>query len=478
MQELTSATVKTERYPIKVVQFGEGNFLRAFVDWMINHLNKTAAFDAGVAVVQPIEHGMVEALQKQDGLYHHLIRGISKGKVINEIQLISCIQKLINPFKDLHSYFDLAKIDTLSLIVSNTTEAGIAFDENDKPAADELANTFPGKLTQLLLKRFKYFDGNLSKGLGIIPCELIDRNGDQLKNAILKYASLWNLPTEFKDWINNANYFGNTLVDRIVPGFPREEINEIQKRIGYNDNLVVASEAFHLWIIEGSAELQKLFPAHKHGLNVKYVLDQTPYRIQKVRILNGAHTSMVAVALLAGLKAVRETIEDKKLGLFFKEIIFKEIIPTIDLPKSELEVFANDIIERFENPFINHELASISLNSISKFKVRVLPTIEDYLILNNEAPLRLCIAFAGLIKLYMLGAKGEVIDLKDKEENILFFKSLSDEDDENIVKKVLANLSFWDKDLTENKLLLSSVAESFKAINQKSIIQLVASTLP
>ena len=477
MKELTRTIVNTEQYPIRVIQFGEGNFLRAFVDWMINDLNNNAGFDAGVAVVQPIEHGMVETLQKQDGLYHHLVRGISKGNIINEIQLISCIQKLVNPYKNLDAYLDLAKIDTLSLIVSNTTEAGITFDENDKLAEDKLASSFPGKLTQLLLKRFEHFNGDSQKGLGIIPCELIDRNGDQLKNAILKYATLWNLSPEFVDWINNANHFGNTLVDRIVPGFPKEEINEIQKKTSYNDNLVVASEAFHLWIIEGSAELQKLFPAHKHGLNVKYVLDQTPYRIQKVRILNGSHTCMVTVALLAGLKAVRETIEDQKLGMFFKEMIFEEIILTIDLPKKELEVFANDIIERFENPFINHELASISLNSISKFKVRVLPTIKDYILLNNEAPLRLCIAFAGLIKLYMLGAKGEIIDLKDKEENILFFKNLSDENDEDTVKKVLSNQSFWDKDLTENKLLLSKVVQSFKAINQKDITQLVESTL-
>ncbi len=477
MQELTRTTVKTVQYPTKVIQFGEGNFLRAFVDWMINHLNTNAKFQGGVTIVQPIRNGMVEALEKQEGLYHHLLRGISKGKTINDIQLISCVQKLINPFKELEDYFDLAKIDTVSLVVSNTTEAGIVFDENDTPNENELADTFPGKLTQLLQKRFEHFSGDPSKGLGIIPCELIDRNGDQLKSAILRYAKLWNLSADFVGWIHNANHFGNTLVDRIVTGFPKEEIDEIQKRIGFNDKLVVASEAFHLWIIEGSEELQRIFPAHKHGLNVKYVLDQTPYRVQKVRILNGSHTSMVAVAILAGLKAVRETIEDKNLGIFFKGMIFEEIIPTIDLPKSELEVFANDIIERFENPFINHELVSISLNSISKFKVRVLPTIEDYITIKEEAPERLCIAFAGLIKLYLLGASGKLIQLKDKEENILFFKKLNDINDESVVEEVLSNKVFWGKNLTENKVLLSAVVESFKAINKKSIGQLIASTL-
>ncbi|MFD2101474.1 tagaturonate reductase [Flagellimonas iocasae] len=468
MQELTNKTIKRKTsLPIRVVQFGEGNFLRAFVDWMIDELNQNADFDYGVAIVQPIEQGMVEMLQKQDGLYHLMMKGTLNGKVVDEKKMISCIEQLVNPFKDLDAFFVLAITEKLELIISNTTEAGIEFGQDDKPTENSLAKTFPGKLTQFLYKRFEHFQGDPSKGVGIIPCELIDRNGDQLKAAILDYCRLWSLPAEFGKWIENANHFGNTLVDRIVPGFPSDTIHEVQKELGYKDNFVVVSEAYHLWVIEASKELQELFPADQHGLNVKYVGDQTPYRLQKVRILNGSHTCMVAIGLLNGLQTIRETIQDEKVGSYMKEMMFEEIIPTIDLPKEEVEQFANDVIERFENPFIRHELADISLNSISKFKVRVLPSIEDYTTSNNEAPAKLCTAFAALIKLYTSSLNGEIIGLRDSDEVIDFFTSLVNTDcnAETMVKKVLSNKAFWDKDVSKNNLIVSQVILALDRIN-------------
>ncbi|MEM6830315.1 MAG: tagaturonate reductase [Bacteroidota bacterium] len=384
-------------YPTKVIQFGEGNFLRAFADWCIDAMNANIGFDAGVAIVQPIERGMTNMLNDQDNLYHHLIRGLKNGKEVKENRLISCINEAIDPFKDAAAYFKHAHSEDLKLIISNTTEAGIQFDDTDLPEVDQLAKTFPGKLTQLLKKRFDHFEGSAASGLVFIPCELIEKNGEALKKAILDYADLWSLGDAFKSWITTHNFFANTLVDRIVPGFPKDEIDEIRSELGYDDQLVVSSEVFHLWVIEGPKEVQDAFPADQAGLNVKFVADLAPYRTRKVRILNGAHTCMVPVGLLAGIPTVRESVEDKNVGAFIQAAIAEEIATTIALPQNELNAFSNEVIERFKNPFIRHELKSISLNSISKFKVRVLPTIKDFFEKNETLPKRLIFSFACLI---------------------------------------------------------------------------------
>ena len=467
---LTRTTINADsRLPLKIVQFGEGNFLRAFADWMIDLMNEKAGYNAGVAVVQPIAQGMVNLLEQQDGLYHLLMRGLSNGKVKNEKRLITCIQQAINPFADSDAFFNLAKGTELSIIISNTTEAGIEFDPGDIPGEYELANTFPGKLTQLLWKRYQFFDGAATAGLGIIPCELIDRNGDKLKQAILQYAHLWKLPAGFINWINGSNYFANTLVDRIVTGYPREEIEQITEDLGYQDQLVVSSEVFHLWIIEAPEQIQELFPAHKSGLNVRYVTDQTPYRTRKVRILNGSHTSMVAVGMLAGLVTVKETIEHPVIGPFIRSLIFEEILPTINLPREEISNFANEVIERYMNPFIRHELQSISLNSISKFKVRVLPSILDFLDQKNQAPVRLCTAFASLIKLYLMGVQGQVA-LSDDSRYLEFFKALGGcEEAEELVSRVLSNQDMWGQDLSQIHLLKEGVTEAFNSLDPDSI---------
>ena len=463
----------TNQSPIRVVQFGEGNFLRAFADWMVDILNQRASYDAGVAVVQPIKKGMIEVLEKQEGLYHLMMRGISKGEVKKETRLISCVQEYVNPYTHYQSLLDLAKQKELQLLFSNTTEAGIEFKTDDVPDEGHLAKTFPGKLTQFLHHRFTHYNGEASAGLGIIPCELIDRNGDKLREAILQYVALWNLQDSFEEWIQNSNYFGNTLVDRIVTGFPHDEISQIVKEIGFDDQLVVTSELFHLWVIEGPPELEKIFPAHLHGLNVKYVRDQTPYRTRKVRILNGSHTSMVAVGLLAGLVTVKESIEDPIIGLFLHDLISEEIISTIDLPKPELHQFADEVIERFKNPFIRHELSAIALNSISKFKVRVLPSILDFIQHNKAAPVRLCIAFAALIKLYIDGVQGK-FNLSDDAEYIAWFEALDVERDTNeLIAQVLSNTDFWEQDLTQNQPLQNQVTQTFQDIQNTSIRQVI-----
>jgi tagaturonate reductase len=448
MKLLNNNTIeKRPAYPIKVLQFGEGNFLRGFVDWIIDQLNASTDFSAGICVIQPIKEGMVKTLNKQDNLYHVWLNGLSKGEKVNETRLITSIVKGINPYDNYQAFLQLAENDELRFIFSNTTESGIVFESSDS-SLDELPSGFPGKLTVLLYHRFKYYKGDPSKGLIIIPCELIDKNGATLKATILKYATHFELPKAFAEWIQAANYFCNTLVDRIVPGYPRESIQQIQERLQYEDKLIVKAEPFYLWVIEGDDQVKEEFPTEKLGLQVKFVKDLSPYRTRKVRILNGAHTSIVHKAYLAGLRTVEEVTKDLAMSKFLENIIFKEIIPTLDLPKSELEEFANDVLERFRNPFIRHELISITLNSISKFKVRVLPSILEYKARFDQWPTHLMQTFAALLVFYKGEWKGQAIALKDSQE-VLNTLKIAWESEPFALESILSNTSLWDKDLTQ-----------------------------
>ncbi|ERM82769.1 hypothetical protein P872_04425 [Rhodonellum psychrophilum GCM71 = DSM 17998] len=462
MKNLNRQNIDTAKRPVKILQFGEGNFLRGFVDWMVDVMNEKTSFDGDVVVVQPIAQGLAEMLKAQDGLYHVLLQGIQNGKPTQESRLITCIQEAMNPFEDYAAYLELGENPDLRFVISNTTEAGITFDPEDKEH-QSIPLTFPGKLTALLFKRFQTFNGDPKKGLVLIPCELIDKNGAILKECILKYAKLWHLSEAFSSWIEEANSFCNTLVDRIVPGFPRETIGEIQEELGYEDNLVVMAEPFHLWVIEGPEGLEKEFPAAQAGLQVKFVKDQNPYRTRKVRILNGAHTALVPVAFLKGFRTVRESVEDPEMGEFIKATIFGEIIPTLDLPKEELEQFANDVLDRFRNPFIRHELVSISLNSISKFKVRVLPSILEYHRIKGIWPAHLIQSFAALIAFYKGEINGEPIPLKDDEPVMAFFKEVWKEENlETVVEKTLGRIDFWGMDLSQLEGLKDAVLGNLK----------------
>lgn len=455
--------------PIKVVQFGEGNFLRAFVDYVIDKLNEQANFNAGVAVVQPIASGMVSMLNEQDGLYNIFMRGIKNGKEIQEQRTISCIQKGINSYEDYSQYMALAEEEDLQFVISNTTEAGISFDENDTLNAVP-HNSFPAKLTALLYKRFHYFKGDNKKGLTIIPCELINHNADTLKEIVLKYAELWNLEKEFKDWLNQANSFHNTLVDRIVPGYPKDDIEDYQKELEFEDRLVVTAEVFLLWVIEGGKELKQKIPFDKIDENILVVEDMQPYRTRKVRILNGAHTTMVPFSLLYGNETVKETIDNSFTGEFIKEVVFEEINSTLSLRKEELETFASEVFDRFRNPFIKHQLASIALNSISKFKVRVLPSLLAYQRKHNELPLRLTYAMACLIRFYNGEWEGKLLPVKDNAQITDFFQRVWEQNSyKDIAKDVLKKKEYWGEDLTEIPGLKKNIAYALELIENKGI---------
>lgn len=456
--------VKTTDHPTRILQFGNGNFLRAFADWMVDIANEKGVFDGKIHVVQIHSKTGFDQMKNQDCLFHVLEQGRKNGEIYQNSRLVSSVSGISYPKDNYPEYLKLGENPDLRFVISNTTEAGILFDPADAEF-DSLPETFPGKITALLHHRFEHFEGDSTKGLIIIPCELIEKNGQALKSCILKYAGLWNLPQAFSEWIESACIFCDTLVDRIVPGFPKGSIKEIQDQIGFEDELIVMAEPFHLWVIEGPEEVRREFPLDLAGLDVKFVDDLTPYRTQKVRILNGGHTAMVPWAYLNGLRTVRESVENPEIGAFLRKVIFEEIIPTLDMPKEQLEKFAADVLERFANPFIVHELKSIALNSISKFKVRVLPSLLGYYEKNQQWPQKLTLAFAALLVFYRGEFKGEMLPVKDEKAVMeIFTQAWSKNSLEETVTLILSNESLWGQNLDLLPGLKNEVLKSVREI--------------
>jgi tagaturonate reductase len=483
MEQLNKSLLKDlQTYPEKVLQFGEGNFLRGFVDWQIDVMNKNGHFNGSVVVVQPRGQEKIAKLNAQDGLYTLYLQGMKEGKAVKEHSIITSISRGLNLFTQYDQYLDLAANPELRFIFSNTTEAGIAFDENDC-LDDRPQKSFPAKLTAFLYQRYNAFQGDKEKGLIIIPCELIDRNGEILKEIVLKYAELWNLGAEFATWIQEGNTFCNSLVDRIVPGYPRDKIEEITEELGYKDNLVVVGEQFHLLVIEGPQWIREEFPAHLAGLNTLVVDDLTPYRTRKVRILNGAHTAMMPVSYLYGLDTVAEAIQHEVAGQFVKELIYDEIIPTLDLPNDELYSFADAVLDRFMNPFMQHFLLSISLNSMSKFKTRNLPSLIEYSNRKQELPKKLVFSLAALISFYK-GKRGEeTIKLADDQDVLdLFSEQWSQyngtfDSVKAIVTSVLGYEKVWEIDLNQVPGLTAAITKDVYTIETIGMKKAVESIL-
>ena len=471
MEKLNRKSTGLEnRLPIKVVQFGEGNFLRAFVDYAFQRLNNEVDFNAGIAVVQPLKDGMVNMINDQDGLYTLFMNGIKKGEKIQDIQLISNIVKAINPYSDFADYLALAKEPALQFIVSNTTEAGIEFLDTDTPDMQPPA-AFPAKLTVLLHERFKHFNGDASKAVTIIPCELIDYNSETLKKCILQYCDLWNLDAAFVKWVSEDCTYHSTLVDRIVPGYPRAEIEEYNSKLEYQDNLIVAAEPFFLWAIEGGEDLKAKLPFDKTDLNVKIVDDIRPFKMIKVRILNGAHTAMVPVSLLFGNQLVMETVNGGFTGPFVDNVI-AEISETLPMDKNEITAYAEEVMDRFRNPFIKHALADIALNSISKFKVRVLPSLLGYYTTTKKLPTSLTFSLACLIQFYKGTWNNEALPVKDTPELVEAFKKAWELGNvESVVAAVLANTDFWDEDLNKVEGLSQALVHALNEIEANGIQQ-------
>ena len=450
MKQLNRTTATANQYPTKVIQFGEGNFLRAFVDWIIWNTNQKTNFNAGVVVVQPIERGMVDMLNAQDGLYHVNLQGIDKGEAVDSIQMIDVINGGLNPYTQNAEFMALAEDPNIRFVISNTTEAGIAFDPSCK-LEDKPASSYPGKLTQLLYHRYNHFNGDKSKGFIILPCELIFLNGKELKKCIYQYIELWQLGDGFKTWFEEACGVYCTLVDRIVPGYPKDTIEQIHERIGYNDNLVVKGEIFHLWVIEAPESVAAEFPADKAGLNVLFVPSEAPYHERKVTLLNGPHTVLSPVGYLSGLDTVKECVEDPEVGAFVKKVMYEELMETLNLPKPELKAFADSVIERFVNPYVKHFVTSIMLNSFPKYKTRDLPGLKTYLERKGELPKGLVLGLAAIITYYKGGFRGDVEIVPNDDAAIIdLLKNLwATGDVRKVAEGVLAAEFIWGENLNE-----------------------------
>ena len=479
MERLNRTTApQAKTYTEKVIQFGEGNFLRAFIEWIIWKTNQKTDFNASVVVVQPIDRGMVDMLNEQDGLYHLNLQGLLDGKPVDSIDLIDVISRGINPYRDFQDYLKLAEQPEMRFIISNTTEAGIAFDPACK-FTDAPASSYPGKLVQLLYHRYEYFKGDMSKGFIIFPCELIFLNGKHLKECIYQYIELWKLGEDFKNWFEKACGVYCTLVDRIVPGYPRDNAAELCERAGYEDHLLDKAEIFHLWVIEAPKEIADEFPADKAGLNVLFVPSEAPYHERKVTLLNGPHTVLSPVGYLSGLNTVRECCEDETIGAFVHKVMYEELLPTLNLPEEELRKFAGDVLERFKNPFVKHFVTSIMLNSFPKFKTRDLPGLTTYLERKGELPKGIVLGLAGICTYYKGGKRGddEIVVNDDEAIKNLLLELWASGDVAAVAKGVLGAEFIWDEDLNSVPGLTELLTADLALIQKEGMRAAVKSIL-
>lgn len=479
MKALNKTTANKTIRPEKVIQFGEGNFLRAFVDWIIFNMNEKTDFNGSVVVVQPIENGMIDMLNGQDCLYHVNLQGLDNGEPVNSLTKIDVISRALNVYTQNEEFMRLAEQPEMRFVISNTTEAGITFDPTCK-FTDKPASSYPGKLTQLLYHRYEYFKGDMSKGLIVFPCELIFLNGHKLKECILQYIELWQLGAEFKDWFLNACGVYATLVDRIVPGFPRKEIDEIKAKLGYDDNMVVQGEFFHLWVIEAPASIADEFPADKAGLNVLFVPSEEPYHERKVTLLNGPHTVLSPVAYLSGINIVRDACQHPVVGKYINKVMCEELMETLNLPKEELQKFAADVLERFVNPFVDHQVTSIMLNSFPKYETRDLPGLKTYLARKGELPKGLVLGLAAIITYYKGGVRedGAEIVPNDAPEIMALLKELwATGDTRKVAEGVLAEESIWKSNLNAIPGLTDLVVQYLDSIQSIGMLETVKTIL-
>lgn len=457
-------------YPERIIQFGEGNFLRAFIDWQIDLLNEHTDLNSGVVIVRPIQSDFPPSLSTQDGLYTTIIRGLNEqGEAVSDAHLIRSVNREISVYSQYDEFLKLAHNPDMRFVFSNTTEAGISYHAEDK-FDDAPAVSYPAKLTRLLFERFSHFNGAADKGWVIIPCELIDYNGDALRELVLRYAQAWALPAEFTQWLNDANAFCSTLVDRIVTGYPRDEVTALETELGYHDGFLDTAEHFYLFVIQGPKSLASELRLDKLSLNVLIVDDIKPYKERKVAILNGAHTALVPVAFQAGLDTVGEAMNDAEVCAFVEKAIYQEIIPVLDLPKDELESFASAVTGRFRNPYIKHQLLSIALNGMTKYRTRILPQLLAGQKATGKLPARLTFALAALIAFYRGERNGESYPVQDDQHWLDRYQQLwAQHHDKQIstselVKAVLSVSEHWEQDLTKVSGLVEQVTLDLDAI--------------
>ena len=480
MEKLSYKTLAEQGYdgyllkdaPERVLQFGEGNFLRAFAEHFIDEMNEKAGFNGKAVLVQPRGNhpDTARRINTQDGLYTLFLRGRENGELVNRKRVISCVSRCLNPVEDYQSLMDCAKNPDLRFLISNTTEAGIVFDPECR-ADDTPPASFPGKLTQFLYARYKQG----LPGFIILPCELSDHNGDALKHCVEQYTGLWNLGEDFFAWVSSENVFCSTVVDRIVTGYPKVEADLLCRELGYQDDVIDTGEVFASWVIEGPQSVKDELPFEKADLPIIVVDDHVPYKQRKVRILNGAHTSMVLGAYLAGQNIVRGCMEDDLIRGFMNKTIYDEIIPTLDLPREELTGFAAAVFQRFNNPYIDHALLDIALNSTAKWNARVMPSLLEYVKRMGRLPVCITFSFAAYIVFYhngrerggdsLTGARGgDTYAIRDEQWVLDFYYEHKDDDARTIARAVVNNERMWGTSLAELDGFEDAVADALERI--------------
>ena len=473
-----------ESAPEKVMQFGEGNFLRAFVDYWFDVSNEKAGWNGKCVLVQPIPQGLTGLINDQEGLYTLYLRGRENGEKVDRKRVISSVSRCINPYEEegFRAMMELAGSDDLEYVVSNTTEAGIVYDPSCR-MEDKPCSSFPGKLTQVLYTRYKAGKG----GLVILSCELIDNNGKELLKCVNQYIDQWGMEDGFRKYVNEDCTFCSTLVDRIVPGRIKdeEEMARLEKENGYKDLLLDVGEVFGVWNIEGPQRLEEKLPFKAAGLNCPVVPDVTPYKKRKVRILNGAHTGFVLGAYLGGFDIVRDCMADDTVRSYMNKMLYEEVIPTLPLDKEDLMQFAGAVQDRFNNPFVDHELISISLNSTSKWRARNMPSL-----MKGSIPACLAMSFAAYIAFYTNDiqeltdrglvcrrAKGNAYVCSDDRWVLEFYWDHRDDTLEDLVHSVMTNEQMWGEDLTEIDGFEKLTVRNLEKIRKEGAIAAYASCL-
>lgn len=476
MNTLNRKTIQSKPHPDRVLQIGEGNFLRCFIDWQIDILNEQNGLDAGVVIARPINSDFPPSLNTQDGLYTTLLRGYDEeGKLRDEQRLITAVNREISIYREYEQFLALAKNPDLRFIVSNTTEAGITFNPNDR-FDDTPPGEFPAKLTRFLYERYCACNGAKDSGFIIIPCELIDYNGEELKKIVLQYIDLWQLNEDFRNWVVIANTFCSTLVDRIVTGYPKDDAEELTLKLGYTDQFMVTGEYFHLFVIQAPKHVEEELRLAGSGLNIKVVDDLKPYKDRKVGILNGCHTALVPIAHLCRIDLVKDAVSDPDLAEFLAQLLNEEIIPYLGMPIDYLQEYAASVIGRFKNPFINHRLLDISLNSMTKFKTRLLPQFLQYCKEKNSIPPLMSLSFAALIYFYRGENDGIRYPVKDDTQFIELYRELwsnpaplTMERADKIVRRILELEKHWGVSLINIEGLQEKMAIDLLAISSKGM---------
>ncbi|WCK53198.1 tagaturonate reductase [Aneurinibacillus sp. Ricciae_BoGa-3] len=479
-KELITCQTNSSNLPERILQFGEGNFLRGFVDWMVHKLNQQGLFNGRIVAVQPTPHGKtVPSLNAQNGLYTVVLRGIQNGCKVDEREVISSISRGINPYEQWDKVLEVASKEEIQLVFSNTTEAGMKYLREDYNEAQSPLS-FPGKLTACLYHRFKILHGAPEAGWTIIPCELVENNGSLLRQTILQIAQDWNLPEDFTGWVVEHNRFCNTLVDRIVTGYPKDNIEQFRQELGYDDELLTIGEPYHLFVIDGDPIIRDVIPFQKAGLNVRWD-DVDHFRKLKVRILNGAHTLMCLAGYLSGEKTVLGMMENPKARAFITNGIYDEILPTLTINEAEKESFASSVLERFQNPYTQHYLLDISLQSVSKFKTRLLPTLHDYTEKFGKEPRNIAYSLAALIVFYkgehfeenqLIGTfGGQEYQVRDDEETIRFIYQTWCEakNIEDVVQTIMENEKLWGCNMNKYPGLKEQVSNDVAHINTNGV---------